>query len=58
MPPQRVLGMITVAGATFQTNKVFVGILVFVLTGLLVTDALDRIERRFDEWRPKVGAFQ
>lgn len=50
--------MITVAGATFQTDKVFVGILVFVLTGLLVTDALDRIERRFDEWRPKVGAVQ
>jgi len=48
--------MITVAGATFQTDKVFVGILVFVLTGLLMTDALDRIERRFDEWRPKMGA--
>lgn len=49
--------MITVAGATFQTDKVFVGILVFVLTGLLMTDALDRIEQRFDQWRPKVGAI-
>ena len=50
--------MITVAGATFQTDKVFVGILIFIITGLVVTDILDRIERRFDEWRPKVGALQ
>jgi ABC-type nitrate/sulfonate/bicarbonate transport system permease component len=50
--------MITVAGATFQTDKVFVGILIFIITGLVATDILDRIERRFDEWRPKVGALQ
>lgn len=50
--------MITVAGATFQTNKVFVGIVVFVIAGLMLTDAVDRIERRFDCWRSKVGAFQ
>ena len=50
--------MITVAGATFQTDKVFVGILIFIITGLIATDILDRIERRFDEWRPKVGALQ
>ena len=50
--------MITVAGATFQTDKVFVGILIFIITGLVATDILDRIERRFDESQPKVGAFQ
>ena len=50
--------MITVAGATFQTDKVFVGILIFIITSLVATDILDRIERRFDESRPKVGAFQ
>src|SRR5256885_8725591 len=50
--------MVTVAGATFQTDKVFVGILIFIITGLVATDILDRIERRFDESRPKVGAFQ
>lgn len=48
--------MITVAGATFQTDKVFVGILIFAITGLVCTDVLDRMERRFDKWRPKVGA--
>jgi NitT/TauT family transport system permease protein len=50
--------MITVAGATFQTDKVFVGILIFIIAGLVATDLIDRIERRFDKWRPKVGAVQ
>src|SRR6266404_9879701 len=48
--------MITVAGATFQTDKVFVGVLVFALSGMIATDIIDKIERRFDKWRPKVGA--
>ncbi|TMA12643.1 MAG: ABC transporter permease [Deltaproteobacteria bacterium] len=48
--------MITVAGATFQTDKVFVGILVFAITGMVLTEVVDRLERRFDKWRPKVGA--
>ena|SRR2546422_1107991 len=48
--------MITVAGATFQTDKVFVGILIFAITGMVCTDVLDRMEHRFDKWRPKVGA--
>jgi len=47
--------MITVAGATFQTDKVFVGVLVFAITGMVMTDLIDRYERRFDKWRPKVG---
>jgi ABC-type nitrate/sulfonate/bicarbonate transport system permease component len=50
--------MVTVAGATFQTDKVFVGILIFIIVGLIGTNALDRVERRFDKWRPKVGADQ
>ena len=48
--------MITVAGATFQTDKVFVGILIFATSGVILTTILDRVERRFDKWRPKVGA--
>src|SRR6266511_3001240 len=48
--------MITVAGATFQTDKVFVGVLIFAITGMIMTDIIDRYERRFDKWRPKVGA--
>ena len=49
--------MITVAGATFQTDKVFVGVLIFALTGMLGTEVLARVEKRFDKWRPKVGAM-
>lgn len=48
--------MITVAGATFQTDKVFVGVLIFAISGMAMTEIIDRYERRFDKWRPKVGA--
>jgi NitT/TauT family transport system permease protein len=48
--------MITVAGATFQTDKVFVGVLIFALTGMISMELLSRLESRFDKWRPKVGA--
>lgn len=48
--------MITVAGATFQTDKVFVGVLIFAFAGMATMSVLDKVERRFDRWRPKVGA--
>lgn len=48
--------MITVAGATFQTDKVFVGILIFATTGMIAMELLTKLEARFDKWRPKVGA--
>lgn len=48
--------MITVAGATFQTDKVFVGVLIFAITGMIAMELLTRLESRFDKWRPKVGA--
>ena len=48
--------MITVAGATFQTDKVFVGILIFATTGMIAMELLTRLESRFDKWRGKVGA--
>ena len=50
--------MITVTGATFQTDKVFVGVLVFALTGMIGTELISRVEKRFDKWRPKVGAAE
>ena len=48
--------MITVAGATFQTDKVFVGVLIFALSGMIGMELLTKVERRFDKWRPQVGA--
>jgi NitT/TauT family transport system permease protein len=49
--------MITVAGATFQTDKVFVGVLIFALAGMIGTEFLTRVEKRFDKWRPKIGSM-
>jgi len=50
--------MIMQAGATFQTDKVFVGVAVFAVTGLVSMDLIGRIEARFSGWRPKVGAAE
>jgi NitT/TauT family transport system permease protein len=48
--------LIAIAGNTFQTDKVFVGILLVMITGLVTVEVLNRLERRFDAWRPKVGS--
>ena len=48
--------MITVAGATFQTDKVFVGIVIFATTGMVCMEIIGRLEAKFDSWRVKVGA--
>ncbi|MBE9030670.1 ABC transporter permease [filamentous cyanobacterium LEGE 11480] len=45
--------MISVAGATFQTDKVFVGIIVLSSTGYILTELLKLVERYFERWRPK-----
>lgn len=50
--------MITVAGATFQTDKVFVGVGIFALTGMIGTEAITRMEKRFNRWRPAVGSSE
>lgn len=47
---------INVAGNTLQTDKVFVGILTITIVGLVTVEVLNRIERRFDVWKPKVGS--
>jgi len=48
--------MITVAGATFQTDKVFVGVGIFALSGMIGMELLTKVERRFDKWRPQIGS--
>ena len=50
--------MITVAGATFQTDQVFVGVFIFALCGMFLVELLTRVEKRFDKWRPKVGSAE
>lgn len=48
--------LINVAGATFQTDKVFVGIIIITCFGMFWIEVLTRLERRFDQWRPQVGS--
>lgn len=42
-----------IAGATFQTPRLFVGILMITGFGVLMASAIGYVERRFDAWRPQ-----
>lgn len=44
--------MMQTAGATFQTDKVMVGIVIIAAAGMAMTQLLKSLERRFDAWRP------
>jgi ABC-type nitrate/sulfonate/bicarbonate transport system permease component len=50
--------LITVAGATFQTDKVFVGVLLITFAGVFFTAMLQRVEERFSTWRPRLDEDQ
>jgi NitT/TauT family transport system permease protein len=43
--------MIQYAGSTFQTDKVFAGVLVVAATGITLDFTLERLGRFFDKWR-------
>ena len=43
--------MIAVAGSSFQTDKVMVGILIISTAGVVLTEILRAVERRFERWR-------
>ena len=43
--------LISVTGSTFQTNKLFVGIVLVALTGLVLSQIATSIEQKFDAWR-------
>jgi ABC-type nitrate/sulfonate/bicarbonate transport system permease component len=46
--------MISQAGATFVTSKVFVGVLTLVCAGLLLTELVRRLENRVSGWRAPI----
>ena len=48
--------MMARAGATFQTSKVFAGLIIVATTGIIITGLLQRIERRFQAWKPQNNA--
>jgi NitT/TauT family transport system permease protein len=43
--------MMSKAGATFQTDKVFVGVIVLAIFGLFLSESLRFLEERVDSWR-------
>jgi NitT/TauT family transport system permease protein len=47
--------LIATAGATFQTDKVFVGIALIAAFGVVCNEILARAEARVEGWRPPVG---
>lgn len=44
--------MMATAGATFQTSRVFVGLVIIAVTGVLITFGFSQIEKRFQSWKP------
>lgn len=47
--------MMQSASSALSTPRVFVGLLIFGLTGVILTSLLARVERHFDGWRPQRG---
>lgn len=45
--------MMAKAGATFQTDRVMVGVLIIALAGVVSVELLRRLEERFQAWRPQ-----
>lgn len=44
--------MMAMASAPFQTDKVFVGVMILAATGYGLTELLSRTEAHFERWRP------
>jgi NitT/TauT family transport system permease protein len=46
--------LIAIAGQTFQTPKMLAGVVLIACTGMVLTTVLQRIENRFQAWRPQI----
>jgi NitT/TauT family transport system permease protein len=47
--------MINQAGARFETDKVFVGVLAIAAAGVALVEVIRLIEQRVEVWRPRIG---
>jgi ABC-type nitrate/sulfonate/bicarbonate transport system permease component len=45
--------LVSYGGQTFQTDTVFVGVIIVAASGMLLTFVTERLERRFSRWRPE-----
>jgi ABC-type nitrate/sulfonate/bicarbonate transport system permease component len=43
--------MVAYGGQTFQTDTLFVGVVIIALAGIILTSIAERLERRFSRWR-------
>lgn len=46
--------LIAVAGNTFQMDKVFAGVVIIAVAGMLITALFKRIEDHFQSWKPSI----
>jgi NitT/TauT family transport system permease protein len=46
--------LVAIAGQTFQTPKMLAGVMLIAGTGMLLTTIFQRIENRFQSWRPQI----
>ena len=46
--------LVAIAGQTFQTPKMLAGVMIIAGTGMLLTTIFQRIENRFQTWRPQI----
>ncbi len=44
--------MMSLAGSTFQTDKLFVGVVLLALSGFFLNELLKKLEAKFEGWRP------
>ena len=44
--------MVNYGGQTFQTDTVFLGVVIIALAGIVLTWLAERLEKRFSRWRP------
>jgi NitT/TauT family transport system permease protein len=45
--------MVAYGGQTFQTDTLFVGVVVIAFAGILFNWFAERLERRFSRWKPE-----
>lgn len=45
--------IVAYGGQTFQTDTVFVGVIIVAVSGVLLTFLTEKLERRFSRWRPE-----
>lgn len=45
--------MVNYGGQTFQTDTVFLGVVIIAFAGIVLTSLAERLERHFSRWRPE-----